>query len=63
MPSKSAKQHRLMEAAAHNATFARKVGIKQSVANEFVAADAAAGITEAHGGGAKPKGRRRNPAK
>jgi hypothetical protein len=39
MPSKSAKQHRFMEAAAHNPEFARKAGIPQSVAQEFVAAD------------------------
>jgi hypothetical protein len=39
MPSKSAQQHRFMEAAAHNATFAEKAGIRQKVAKEFVAAD------------------------
>lgn len=39
MPSKSAKQHRLMCAAAHNKAFAKKVGIPQSVAREFVEAD------------------------
>ena len=39
MPSKSAQQHRFMEAAAHNATFAKKAGIPQKVAKEFVAAD------------------------
>lgn len=39
MPSKSAKQHRTMEAAAHNSSFARKMGIPQPVAREFVAAD------------------------
>ncbi len=41
MPSKSAKQHRFMEAAAHNPAFAKKAGISQKVAKEFVAADAA----------------------
>lgn len=40
MPSKSAKQHRFMEAAAHNPKFAKKAGIPVSVAKEFVAADA-----------------------
>jgi hypothetical protein len=40
MPSKSAKQHRFMEAAAHNPSFARKAGISPSVAQEFVSADA-----------------------
>jgi len=39
MPSKSAKQHRFMEAAAHNAAFAKRAGISQSVAREFVSAD------------------------
>lgn len=39
MPSTSAKQHRTMEAAAHNPAFAKKMGIPQSVAREFTAAD------------------------
>ncbi len=39
MPSKSAKQHRFMEAAAHNPGFAKKAGISQKVAREFVSAD------------------------
>lgn len=39
MPSKTAKQHRTMQAAAHNPAFAKKVGIPQSVAKDFVAAD------------------------
>lgn len=39
MPSKSPKQHRTMEAAAHNPKFAKKVGIPQKVAKDFVAAD------------------------
>lgn len=41
MPSKSEKQKRFMAAAAHNPKFAAKAGIKQSVAKEFNAADAA----------------------
>src|SRR5882724_938131 len=41
MPSKSPKQHRLMEAVAHNPQFAKKVKIPQSVGKEFAAADAA----------------------
>jgi hypothetical protein len=41
MPSKSAKQHHFMEAAAHNAAFAKKAGISQKVAKEFVSADKA----------------------
>ena len=39
MPSKSAKQHRTMEAAAHNPAFAKKMGIPVKVAKEFVQAD------------------------
>jgi hypothetical protein len=39
MPSKSAKQHRFMEAAAHNPAFAKNAGIPVSVAKEFVSAD------------------------
>jgi len=35
MPVKSAKQKRLMDAAAHNPAFAKKVGIPQSVAMDF----------------------------
>lgn len=39
MPSKSAKQHRFMELAAHDAAFAKAHGIDQKVAREFVEAD------------------------
>lgn len=39
MPSKSKKQARTMQAAAHNPAFARKMGIPQKVAREFAAAD------------------------
>lgn len=39
MPSKSAKQARTMAAAAHSKSFAKKLGIKQSVAKEFNKAD------------------------
>ena len=38
MPAKSAKQKRLMDAAAHNPAFAKKVGIPTKVAKEFSAA-------------------------
>lgn len=41
MPSKSAKQAKLMRAAAHNPAFAKKAGVPQKVAKEFVAADKA----------------------
>jgi len=39
MPSKSAKQHRFMEAIAHSPEFAKKAGVPQSVGKEFAAAD------------------------
>jgi hypothetical protein len=39
MPSKSPAQRRLMQAAAHSATFARKVGVPMKVAKKFVRAD------------------------
>ena len=36
MPAKSKAQLRMMQAAEHNPEFAKKVGIKPSVAKEFV---------------------------
>ena len=39
MPSVSKKQHNLMMAVAHSPSFAKKVGIKQSVGKDFSAAD------------------------
>jgi hypothetical protein len=45
MPSKSPKQHRFMEAAAHNPKFAKQAGIPVSVAKEFVKADTKKGQT------------------
>lgn len=39
MPSKSPAQERLMQAAAHNPAFAKKVGVPQEVAKEFNSAD------------------------
>ena len=39
MPSVSRKQHNLMAAVAHNPAFAKKVGIPQSVGQEFSTAD------------------------
>lgn len=44
MPSVSRKQARLMAAAAHNAAFAKKVGVPQKVAKDFNKADAGTGI-------------------
>ena len=39
MPSKSKKQHRLMQAVAHSVEFSKKVGIPQNVGKDFEAAD------------------------
>ena len=39
MPSTSKKQHKFMEAVAHNAAFAKKVGVPQSVGQDFSTAD------------------------
>jgi hypothetical protein len=39
MPSTSKKQHNFMEAVAHNAAFAKKVGVPQSVGKDFSTAD------------------------
>jgi len=39
MPSKSKAQHNLMEAVAHSAKFAKKVGIPQKVGKDFAEAD------------------------
>lgn len=39
MPSKTAKQARTMRGAAHDSGFAKKMGIPQKVAREFVQAD------------------------
>ena len=44
MPSRNKKQARLFAAAAHNPAFAKKVGVKQSVAKEFNRADVGTGI-------------------
>lgn len=41
MPSTSGKQHRFMEAVAHNPSFAKKAGVPQSVGKDFAAADKA----------------------
>jgi hypothetical protein len=39
MPSSSKKQHKFMEAIAHNKAFAKKVGVPQSVGQDFSNAD------------------------
>lgn len=50
MPSVSSKQHAFMEAVKHSRKFARKVGVPQSVGEDFAAADDKAGITKTHNG-------------
>lgn len=44
MPSKSQKQHNLMLAVSNDPALAEKVGIDQTVANEFLEKDAAEGL-------------------
>jgi len=39
MPSVSKKQHNFMEAIAHSPSFAKKVGVPQSVGQDFASAD------------------------
>ena len=39
MPSTSKKQHNFMEAIAHSPSFAKKVGVPQSVGKDFSTAD------------------------
>lgn len=47
MPSTSPKQHRFMEAVAHNPEFAKKAGVPPSVGADFVAADKGKRLAEA----------------
>jgi len=54
MPSKSKSQHNLMAAVAHSPSFAKKVGIKQSVGKEFMSADKGKKFS---GGGEMAKGK------
>jgi len=49
MPSKSKKQARLMAAAAHDPSFASRVGVPQKVAKEFNRADKKTGILKKAG--------------
>lgn len=41
MPSVSGKQHHFMEMVAHNSAAAKRVGVPQSVGQDFVGADQA----------------------
>ena len=59
MPSVSKKQHNLMAAVAKNPSFAKKVGIKSSVGEEFLTADKGKKFKE--GGMMKPVDAKKNP--
>ena len=62
MPTKSSSQHKLMQAVAHNPSFAKKVGIPSKVGKEFVRADkrmADGGKVNAAGNYTKPELRKR----
>ena len=54
MPSTSKKQHNFMEAIAHSPSFAKRVGVPQSVGQDFSKADK--GKTFKQGGGMATKG-------
>lgn len=47
MPSKSKAQARMMAAAAHDPSFAKRVGVPVKVAKEFNQADAGTGLLSA----------------
>jgi hypothetical protein len=57
MPSKSRSQARLFAAVAHSPSFAKKVGIPQSVGRDFNEADTGKGLLS----GPRPKKRRKKP--
>jgi hypothetical protein len=59
MPSTSKKQHNFMAAVAKNPAFAKKVGIKPSVGEEFLTADKGKKFKE--GGAMKPVDMKKNP--
>jgi hypothetical protein len=61
MPSTSKKQHRFMEAVAHNPAFAKKAGVPQSVGKDFSAADK--GKSFSRGGSTRADIQRVNEAK
>jgi hypothetical protein len=55
MPSKSNKQHRLMQAVAHNQKFAKEAGVPQKVGKDFVEADKRKAAKRGSKGLAAPK--------
>lgn len=58
MPSKTPKQARTMAAAAHNPAFAKKLGIPQTVAKEFNAADTGTKLLRKASPAPKSKGKK-----
>jgi hypothetical protein len=61
VPSTSWKQHKFMAAVKHSPQFAARVGVPQSVGQDFIAADDKAGISKTVGGKPNPAFRRRLP--
>ena len=59
MPSKSKKQHAMMQAVAHSSDFSKKIGIPQSIGTDFMQADKKAGRYQ---GGKGKKGKRKDSA-
>ena len=59
MPSTSKKQHNFMAAVANNPSFAKKVGVSQSVGKDFNQADK--GRKFSKGGDMKPVDMKKNP--
>jgi len=59
MPSTSKKQHNFMAAVANNPSFAKKVGVPQSVGKDFNQADKGRKFSE--GGDMKPVDMKKNP--
>ena len=58
MPSTSKKQHSFMEAIAHSPSFAKKVGVPQSVGKDFSTADKGKKFSK----GGDPMASKMNPA-
>ena len=59
MPSKSGKQHRLMELVAHDPKAAARLGIRQGVGREFESADKGRAFGKRSGRKAKRKSGRK----
>ena len=55
MPSTSKKQHNFMQAIAHSPSFAKKVGVPQSVGSDFAKADKGRKFVQGGNMATKPK--------